>query len=133
MFLFNGVAEEVAWRGYVFGALRRGRSFWRAVLLSMPLLALTHVYIALSSGLLVGIVAMIVAAVTTLPFAYLYELGGRSVWAPAIVHAAIDTFRALAVDPAATLVFSLYVSALALVVPLLAFPLGRLARRIAAR
>jgi hypothetical protein len=45
------------------------------------------------------------------------------------VHAAIDTFRALTVDPADTVVFSLYVSALALVVPLVAFPLGKLVRR----
>jgi len=127
--LTGGVAEELAWRGYVFGALREGRTFWRAVLLSMPLLALTHVPIVLNSGLLVGIVAMIVAAVTTLPFAYLYELGGRTIWAPALVHAAIDVFRALTVDPADTLVFSLYVSAIALVVPLVAFPLGRLVRR----
>ena len=77
----------------------------------------------------VGLAAMIVAAVTTLPFAYLYELGGRTVWAPALVHAAIDTFRALTVDPADTMVFSLYVSAVALVVPLVAFPLGWLVRR----
>jgi hypothetical protein len=95
----------------------------------MPLLALTHVPIVLNSGVLVGIVAMVVAAVTTLPFAYLYELGGRTIWAPALVHAAIDTFRALTVDPADTLVFSLYVSAVALVVPLAGFPLGRLVRR----
>ena len=129
VFLFNGVAEELAWRGYVFGALRKGRTFWQAVLLSMPLLALTHVPIALASGWVVGLAAMIVAAVTTLPFAYLYELGGRTVWAPALVHAAIDTFRALTVDPADTMVFSLYVSAVALVVPLVAFPLGWLVRR----
>jgi membrane protease YdiL (CAAX protease family) len=129
VFLFNGVAEEVAWRGYVFAALRRGRTFWRAVLLSMPLLALTHVPIMINSGVLVGTAAMIVAAVTTLPFAYLYELGGRTIWAPALVHAAIDTFRALTVDPADTVVFSLYVSAVALVVPLVAFPLGLLVRR----
>jgi membrane protease YdiL (CAAX protease family) len=129
VFLFNGVAEELAWRGYVFGALREGRTFWRAVLLSMPLLALTHVPIVLNSGVLVGIVAMVVAAVTTLPFAYLYELGGRTIWAPALVHAAIDIFRALTVAPADTLVFSLYVSAIALVVPLVAFPLGRLVSR----
>jgi membrane protease YdiL (CAAX protease family) len=126
VFLFNGVAEEVAWRGYVFGALRQGRTFWRAVLLSMPLLALTHVPIALTSGLLVGLVAMVVAAVTTLPFAHLYELGARTIWPPALVHAAIDTFRALTVAPADTMVFSLYVSAVALLVPLVAFPLGKL-------
>lgn len=129
VFLFNGVAEEVAWRGYVFGALRRGRTFGRAVVLSMPLLALTHVPIALTSGLLVGLVAMLVAAVTTLPFAHLYELGARTIWPPALVHAAIDTFRALTVAPADALVFSLYVSAVALVVPLVAFPLGALFSR----
>jgi membrane protease YdiL (CAAX protease family) len=124
VFLFNGVAEELAWRGYVFRALRQGRPFWLAVLLAMPLLALTHVPIVLSSGWVVGLAAMVVAAVTTLPLAYLYELGGRTVWAPALVHAAIDAFRALTVDPAATMVFSLYVSAVALVVPLLAIPIG---------
>lgn len=128
VFLFNGVAEEVAWRGYVFGALRQGRTFWRAVLLSMPLLALTHVPIVINSGLVVGLAAMLVAAVTTLPFAYLYERGGRTIWAPALLHTAIDAFRALTVDPADTLVFSLYVSAVALVVPLVAFPLGKLVR-----
>jgi membrane protease YdiL (CAAX protease family) len=133
VFLFNGVAEEVAWRGYVFGALRQGRTFWQAVLLSMPLLALTHVPIVLTSGLLVGLVAMLVAAVTTLSFAYLYELGARTIWAPALVHAAIETFRALTVAPADTMVFSLYVSAVALTVPLAAFPLGKLVQRRAPR
>jgi membrane protease YdiL (CAAX protease family) len=29
------VAEEVLFRGYLFGHLRRGRSFWRAAVLSM--------------------------------------------------------------------------------------------------
>jgi membrane protease YdiL (CAAX protease family) len=37
---FNGLAEELAWRAYAFGHLRRGRAFGRAVLLTMPLLAL---------------------------------------------------------------------------------------------
>jgi membrane protease YdiL (CAAX protease family) len=132
VFLFNGVAEELAWRGYLSGALRRGRSFRRAVLLATPFLALTHVPIALTSGWVVGLAAMVVAAVTTLPLAYLYELGGRTIWAPAIVHAAIDAFRALAVDPTATMAYSLYVSALALVVPLLVFPLGWAVRRVMA-
>jgi membrane protease YdiL (CAAX protease family) len=124
VFLFNGVAEELAWRGYVFGALREGRTFWRAVLLSMPLLALTHVPIVLNSGLAGRDRRDGRRRGHTLPFAYLYELGGRTIWAPALVHAAIDIFRALTVAPADTVVFSLYVSALALVVPLVAFPWG---------
>jgi len=54
---------------------------------------------------------------------------GHAVRSAGYAHAAIDTFRALAVAPADTVVFSLYVSAIALVVPLVAFPLGRLVRR----
>jgi membrane protease YdiL (CAAX protease family) len=125
VWLFNGVAEELAWRGYVFGRLRQGRSFGHALLPAMVILSLTHVPILISSGWVVGLAAMLVAAVTTVPLASLYEQGGATIWAPALLHAAIDAFRVLAVDPTATLTFSLYVSGVALVVPLSAVVLGR--------
>jgi len=130
LWLINGMAEELAWRGYVFGLLRKGRSFRRAVLLSMPLLAITHIPIVINSGLVVGVLAMIVAAVTTLPLAFLYERGGATVWAPALVHAAIDSFRVVSVPAAATTTFSLFVIGLALVVPMLVFPLDRALARL---
>ena len=83
-----------------------------------PLFFLPFCFFAYRRSVL-GIVVTLVALVTSMA------------WfpAPALVHAAIDVFRALAVDPADTVVFSLYVSAIALVVPLVAFPLGRLVRR----
>jgi membrane protease YdiL (CAAX protease family) len=122
LWAFNGMAEELAWRGYVFGLLRPGRSFRRAVLLSMPIIAVTHVPIVISSGPVVGVAAMIVAAVTTLPLAFLYERGAATIWAPAMLHAAIDSFRVVTVPEEATTTFSLFVIVLALVVPLLVFP-----------
>ena len=82
LYAFHGLAEELVWRGYAFRRLREGRSFWRAVWLTMPLIAATHLPIIFGMGLAVGIGAMVVAAVTTIPLSYLYEAGGNSVWAP---------------------------------------------------
>jgi membrane protease YdiL (CAAX protease family) len=91
--LFHGIAEELVWRGYVYGQLRRHRSYRRAVLCSTPLIALTHVPIIVSNGLAVGSVAVLTAIVTCLPLAYLYDRGGRTIWPPAIVHGLIGTWQ----------------------------------------
>jgi membrane protease YdiL (CAAX protease family) len=124
IFAFHGVAEELVWRGFAFRRLRAGRSFGSAVAWTMPLLAATHVPVVVSSGPAVGGAAMLVAAVTTVPLAYLYETGRGTVWAPALVHTAIDSFK-LVLVPAAVLTFSLTLAAVALVVPLLALAVPR--------
>ena len=106
LFAYHGLAEELGWRAYAFGRLRRGRSFRRAALLTMPLLAATHVPIVVTNGPLVGIGAMLVAAVTTIPLARLYEYGRCTVWAPAMLHTAIDTFKLVTLPDEATAAFS---------------------------
>jgi membrane protease YdiL (CAAX protease family) len=121
----HGVAEEVVWRGYAFRRLRAGRSFGRAVAWTMPLLVVAHVPILASSGPAVGAAAMLVAAATTVPLAYLYETGRRTIWAPALVHAAIDSFKLVDVPSEAQPTFSLTFAAFALVVPLLALAVPR--------
>ena len=125
IFAFHGVAEEVVWRGYAFRRLRVGRSFGRAVAWTMPLLAATHIPVIVTSGPVVGVAAMLVAAVTTLPLAYLYETGGNTVWAPAVVHTAIDSFKLVVVPAAAVTTFSLLLSAFSMLVPLLALAVPR--------
>ncbi len=119
LFAFHGLAEELVWRGYAFRRLRQGRSFRSAVLLSMPLIAATHLPVIATSGLVVGVAAMLVAAVTSLPLARLFELGGNTLWAAAIVHAGIDSFKVVEVPDDARLTFSLALSAVSLIVPLL--------------
>jgi len=59
-------------------------------------------------------------AVTSVPFAHLYETGHRTVWAPAVLHTAIDAFKLFAVPAAAATTLSLLLVAVSLVVPLLA-------------
>ena len=125
VFAYNGLTEELGWRAYAFGRLRRGRSFRRAALLTMPLLAATHVPIVIASGPLVGIGAMLVAAVTTVPFARLYEYGRQTIWAPAMLHTAIDTFKLVTLPDEATAAFSGLLIVVSLLVPLAVLPLTR--------
>ena len=91
--VFHGLAEELVWRGYAFGHLRRRHPFWRAVGWSVPLLALTHAPIVVGNGVVVGVLAVAAAAATCVPLAYLWERSGHAVWAPAILHAAIGTWQ----------------------------------------
>ncbi|MGZ8751257.1 MAG: hypothetical protein ACXWYP_10320 [Pseudonocardia sp.] len=76
-------------------------------------------------GPAVGIGALAVAAVTSLPLAYLYETGRRTIWAPAVVHTAIDSFKLVVIPAAALQTFSMLLIVAALIVPLLAFAVPR--------
>lgn len=91
--IFHGLAEELVWRGFVFARLRRRWSFRGAVLASVPLIALTHVAIIASNGVAIGMLAVLSAAVTCVPFAHLWERGGRTIWGPAILHGAIGSWQ----------------------------------------
>jgi membrane protease YdiL (CAAX protease family) len=125
VFAVHGLAEELVWRGFLFRRLRNGRSFWPAVRWSMPFIAAAHVPIVLTAGPVVGLGAMLLAAVTSVPLSYLYEWGRRTLWAPALVHAAIDSFKVVEIPAGATTTFSLSFIVVGLVVPLLLFALPR--------
>ena len=125
IFLMNGIAEETIYRGYLFQHLREGRTFRRAVLLGIVFHAAAHLPIMASVGVVVGASAVLVAVATFFPYAYLFERGRNTIWAPALVHFTSDTIKlvlfggALA-DPAtqtATLLWLLVIA----VVPYLLF------------
>ena len=125
IFAFHGLAEELVWRGYAYRRLRVGRSFRAAVLWTMPLVALAHVPILITSGPVVGIAALTVAAATSVPLAYLFDTGRSTIWAPAVVHTAIDSFKLVVVPAAAATTFSLLLSAVSIVIPLLVLAVPR--------
>ena len=121
IFLVNGIAEEMIYRGYLFRHLREGRTFRRAVLLGIVLHAAAHLPILATAGVIVGLSAVLVSVATFPPYAYLYERGRNTVWAPALLHFVSDTIKlvigagALA-DPAvqtATLLWLLVIAAAA--------------------
>jgi membrane protease YdiL (CAAX protease family) len=81
-----GIAEEVLFRGYLFGHAREHRPFWPAVGVAMRPFVLVHLLLFLTLPWPVALAAVTLAAATCPPFAYLFELGGRSIWPPALVH-----------------------------------------------
>ncbi|WP_395645929.1 type II CAAX prenyl endopeptidase Rce1 family protein [Terricaulis sp.] len=85
-----GVAEEVLFRGLVFGRIRHGRPFWRAVALSLPPFALAHAVLLLSMTLPLALASLALSIVITPALCRLYELGGRTIWAPALLHAVVQ-------------------------------------------
>ena len=115
----HGLAEELLWRGYVFRRLAQGRSFWPAVCWSMPLIAVTHVPIVVTSGAAIGAGAMLVAAVTSIALSRLYAMGGGTLWAPALLHTAIDSFKLVVLPAAAVPIYPFLIIGFSLVVPLL--------------
>jgi membrane protease YdiL (CAAX protease family) len=125
IFAFHGVAEELVWRGYAYRRLRVGRSFRAAVLWTMPLVAVAHVPIVINSGPVVGVASLIVAAVTAVPLAYLFDTGRGTLWAPAVVHTAIDSFKLVIIPAAAVTTFSLLLAGVSILVPLLVLAIPR--------
>ena len=121
---YHGFAEELCWRGYTYGRLRCGRSFGAAVAATMPLIAITHIPVVIESGFAVGVASVVVAAITCMPLAHLYELGRRTIWPCALVHAAIDGFK-LIDDPQRYAGLSAAIAGPALVCPFAAFAWSR--------
>ena len=86
LFAQGGIAEESLFRGFLFGRLREGRSFLQAATLSLVPFAVAHVVLFTRMPWVIALAALLLAIVMTYPLARLYELGGRTIWAPAVVH-----------------------------------------------
>jgi membrane protease YdiL (CAAX protease family) len=83
--LVNGVTEEVIHRGFVFGHLRRGRSFAAAATVSAMLFAGQHLYIIATMGWTIGLASVLLAALLAYPLAFVFDRG-NSIAGPAILH-----------------------------------------------
>lgn len=85
-----GLAEELLFRGLVYGRVRDGRPFWRSVVLALPPFMLAHVLLLLTMPLALAIASLALSIVLTPALCRLYELGGRTIWAPALLHAFVQ-------------------------------------------
>ena len=91
VFALHGIGEEVLYRGFLFRHLREGRSFVKAAWMGVLFFTLAHVPMIFTLGPFVGGTAVLLAVVSSFPLSWLYEKGYNTIWAPAIVHFAIDT------------------------------------------
>lgn len=90
LFLQAGVAEEALFRGYGFGLLRPGRTFRRAAWLACLPFAGVHALLFATFAWPVALASLALALLISFPLAHLYELCGRRIWGPAIVHAVVQ-------------------------------------------
>jgi len=86
LFAQAGIAEEVLFRGYLFGQIRKSRSYWRAAFLSAIPFVIVHFILFFTMPFPIAAAALLLAVVISFPLAYLYEIGGRTIWAPALLH-----------------------------------------------
>lgn len=86
LFAQAGIAEEALFRGYLFGRLRRGRSFWHAAALATWPFVLVHLILFATMPWPIALAAVLLSVVLSFPLARLYELGGRTIWVPALLH-----------------------------------------------
>ena len=91
LFAQGGVAEETLFRGYLFGDLRRRFPFWRAWFASMIPFVAVHLFLFLTMPWPVAMASVLLAATTSIPLSHLYELGGRTIWAPALLHFTVQS------------------------------------------
>jgi len=100
LFAQAGIAEEMLFRGYLFGNFRRVYPFWRAAGLSTGPFVIVHLLMFVTLAWPVALAAMLLAVAISFPLAHLFELGGRTIWAPAIVHCVVQgTLKVIVSDP----------------------------------
>ena len=100
LFAQAGIAEEVLFRAYLFGQLRAGRAFWRAAAASMLPFVGVHLVLFLSMPWPIALASVLLAVVISFPLAHLFELGGNTIWAPALLHFVIQaTAKVVVVSP----------------------------------
>lgn len=121
LFAQAGIAEEVLFRAYLFGQVRIGRTFWRAAALSMLPFVGVHLLMFAITPWPVALAALVLSAVISFPQAYLFELGGNTVWAPALLHFVIQAVPKVIVFPADAQTFALIWITASILVPLIVF------------
>ena len=121
LFAQGGIAEEVLFRGFLFGHVRQGRTFWRAAVVSMVPFVIVHLLLFFSMSWPIALASVLLAIVVSFPMAHLYELGHNTIWGPAILHFVIQSTVKVLAFPHGAEPFALVWMAASAMVPLLVF------------
>jgi membrane protease YdiL (CAAX protease family) len=125
LFAQAGIAEEILFRGYLFRRVRVGRSFWHAVALAALPFAAVHLILFATMPWPIALAAVLLSVIVGAPFAYLFELGGGTIWAPALAHFTIQgAIKLVSLEPADPRLPVVWMAASA-VVPFLVFLVPR--------
>jgi hypothetical protein len=69
--------------------------------------------------------SVLLAAIVTVPLAFAYELGGRTIWAPAVLHFAIQGIVKVVLVERSAVTFAFVWIAASAVLPFAVFSFGR--------
>jgi membrane protease YdiL (CAAX protease family) len=100
-----GIAEETLFRGYLFGHLSRDRSFWRAAALATAPFVAVHLTLFAVLAWPVALASVMLSAALSFPLSYLVLVGGRTIWAPALLHCVIQGALKVVVIPESDAIF----------------------------
>ena len=124
LFAQGGIAEEILFRGYLYGRLRAGRSFWRAAWLATLPFVGVHVLLFFTMPWPIALAALLLALVLSFPLAHLFDRGGATIWPPALIHFVVQgTVKIVEVSGPGSPSFPLVWIAASAVIPMLAFVL----------
>ncbi|MEZ6010070.1 MAG: CPBP family glutamic-type intramembrane protease [Planctomycetota bacterium] len=90
LFCQAGVAEEALFRGYAYHLLRRGRSFWHAAWRACVPFAAVHLFLFAVLPWPIALASLALALLVSFPLAHVFELCGRRIWGPALLHGVIQ-------------------------------------------
>lgn len=122
LFFQAGIAEETLFRGYLFGHIRKNYSFWKAAVISAIPFILVHLIMFYSMPFAIAFASILLSVVTSFPFARLFELGGNTIWAPAILHFVVQgTAKVLVASGESAQSFPLFWIVVCAFIPLLVF------------
>ena len=89
-----------------------------------------HLMLFFSMPWPIALVSTILAVIISFPLAYLFELGGATIWAPAILHFVIQATVKILVFPEGAEAFALAWMAASATIPLLVFAVKAPTRRL---
>jgi membrane protease YdiL (CAAX protease family) len=123
-----GVAEEVLFRAFLFGNLRRGRSFWKAAIVATGPFALVHLWLFVGQPWPVASAAVLLSVAISFPLARLFDAGGGTIWGPALLHAVVQGVPKIVSADSGDATFGLTWIACSAVLPYVVFLAPRSAR-----
>lgn len=119
LFFQAGIAEETLFRGYLFGHLRQKHTFWKAAGFAALPFILVHLILFYSLPWSLAGASILLAVAMSFPLSRLFEMGGDTIWAPAILHFATQTIvKVLVADGELAWIFPFFWIAICALIPL---------------
>lgn len=124
LFFQAGIAEETLFRGYLFGHLRQKHTFWKAAAFAALPFIVVHLILFYSLSWSLAGASILLAVAMSFPFSRLFEMGGNTIWAPAILHFVTQaTVKIIVADGESAWMFAFFWITVCALIPLAVYAL----------